>query len=484
MSEIAQIGGKGKGLVWLSQNTDLGYKVPEFDIIDASFYDEAMKQLELGRVLRFVRGIQEPSMIVEGVCVPKRLEERCTELAQRFTGRGIAVRSSGLISEDNDKFSGAGIYDSFFLEPKELTPQNLQKAVLRVYASVDSERAVDYRRKAELGDERMAVVVQEIAEGENGVAMSRLPSRAGIIPVSWSEIRGAVVQGIKKAAHTVFVAEERERYHAVYEDENLDWCNGQSEYVQEHIGPLIKQLRQRYGRDFELEFAVNMPRDSRDKKPRDIYLLQIRPLTNIQDKKVKFPRKKPIFKADYCMGVGEYIGPWFTPREVSLGWKEPEHYAYVTSRLEKTIPSQRESSLKLMRMFGRADEDMEKNRCLDYDLITPNKRAMVLTHSPVPGSHAMTVANERGILCLAGEGHFDPLKKLSEIERKLQESNRNFVEEFLGYEFANLPEFDISLEDVGHYIHIVSDGLRGEVYRATKKEAVAFAQKEGLKVPK
>ena len=44
MSRIAPISGKASGLVWLAENTDLGYKVPEFDVIDASFYDEAMKQ--------------------------------------------------------------------------------------------------------------------------------------------------------------------------------------------------------------------------------------------------------------------------------------------------------------------------------------------------------------------------------------------------------------------------------------------------------
>ena len=38
MERKLELGGKGNGLVWLSQNTDLGFTVPRFEIIDSSFY--------------------------------------------------------------------------------------------------------------------------------------------------------------------------------------------------------------------------------------------------------------------------------------------------------------------------------------------------------------------------------------------------------------------------------------------------------------
>ena len=45
-----------------------------------------------------------------------------------------------------------------------MTPKNLEEAVLKVYASVDSKRAREYRKQAGIKGEQMAVVVQEVSD--------------------------------------------------------------------------------------------------------------------------------------------------------------------------------------------------------------------------------------------------------------------------------------------------------------------------------
>ncbi|MBS3079103.1 hypothetical protein J4218_03205 [Candidatus Pacearchaeota archaeon] len=440
MERKSEFGGKGNGLVWLAQNTDLGYDVPQFEIIDTSFYEQFKGQSQ----------------------TPQRLEEKCRELSQKFSGRAVSVRSSGVVSEDNDRFSGAGIYETFFLESMQLTPQSLHDSVLKVYSSVDSERAVQYRKEAGLGNEKMAVVVQEIADGENGVFMSRLPARAGIIPASWSRTIGAVVQGdTESEVHRAFFALTKDGYKLMFLDESSPYTEATN--LGNRLVPLTQRLKERYGKEFEAEFSYN-PKNEK------LSMLQIRPLTNVQDKEVKFPDKEPIFTAELCMGVGEYIGLMVTPggntNPVRKFWDEPNHYAFVTPRLEKTI---QRGFGGLGSLLGKGDDF-----ALDYDLLTPGKKAIVLTHQALPGMHAMTVANEKGILCLARE-----CNKLGDDELIHRYGvDRGYIMEMLGGStLLDSPKFDIPLEEVGKYIHVVSDGLRGHVYRATEEEAREFEKR-------
>jgi len=193
---ISRLGGKGAGLVWLTKNTDLGFNVPEFEIIDISFYEDYLFYLVSDDDSRNC---------------PDNLREKCSGLAKKFNGKNIAIRSSGVISEDSDKFSGAGIYDTFFLKKEAVNSENLEMAVLNVYKSVNCDRAIQYRKESGLADEKMAVVVQKFADGSNGVAMSRLPAMAGIVPILWSDKTGAVVQGYKGAAiHTIYSTQKEE----------------------------------------------------------------------------------------------------------------------------------------------------------------------------------------------------------------------------------------------------------------------------------
>jgi len=442
---IKKYGGKGTGLIWLAENTDLGYTVPEFRIIDTSFYEECLKQELLAQLASQIYQVHNPNENVTARVdrIPKRLEEKCRELAREFKGRSVSVRSSAVVSEDSDRFSGAGIYDTFFLSEEDFNEKTLQEAVLEVYASVNSPRAVKYRQEAGLKDERMAVVVQEINHefgAFHGVMQSRLQDVSRIIPVSFSRDIGAVVSGDPNSTiNTVHLKKmydgELASHIITYANDDL---NSKIAYdIEKLILPLILKLKERYGKDFEAEFSAKLGYNSSGR----VDLLQIRPLTNISDKKIRFPNKKPIFTTGHyglCMGAGEYIGPWVTKDNVDKkGWKEPEHYALVMGALYKWYT----------RTAKWYDNREETQAMPDYDALTPRKKAMILTHNLMFGSHALTIAHEKGILCIG----------------KHQDS---FADHF------TKPD-----KEVSPYIHIVSNGIEGRVYEATKQEAEDFARR-------
>jgi hypothetical protein len=200
-------------------------------------------------------------------------------------------------------------------------------------------------------------------------------------------------------------------------------------------------------------------------------MLQIRPLTNIQDVNIEFPKKESIFDARICMGVGEYIGPWFIPEEIRDGWNEPQHYAYVSTRLDQTIP----------KAFSGLSFILGDKTSRDYNKLTPNKKAIVLTKSASPTLHALTIANERGLICIIG----NMKDELSDEEFEKRHGYTKSDLEDLGPDgraVLSRPSFEIPLHEVGDYIHVVSDGLAGHVYRATEQEAREFAKRMTVQV--
>ena len=90
----------------------------------------------------------------------------CEEVARRFQGRGVMVRSSANV-EDLAGLSGAGLYDSLANVPSN-DPERFGAAVAEVWASLYTERAAASRRAARVPqrDAFMAVLVQEMMAPE------------------------------------------------------------------------------------------------------------------------------------------------------------------------------------------------------------------------------------------------------------------------------------------------------------------------------
>ncbi|MFH1506036.1 MAG: PEP/pyruvate-binding domain-containing protein [archaeon] len=408
MTPPDDIGGKARGLLWLMEPRDLGFEVPEFTIIETSYYHDFLRQRE------------------------RRLRSRLEEVVEQFKGKSALVRSSATVSEDSEKFSGAGIYDSVEVLAADLDVSNLLDAAKTVYASVNSERARQYRAECGLGEESMALVIQELIDGPgivNGVMQSRMQGNGGVIPFFWSRKRGAVVDDEKsdQPIHTMYMRLLGEGFEKgscepfFVSDTNIP--EHEEDFIEKTLPPLVHELKERYGKEFEAEFCYDLNSET-------IYLVQIRPLTNIQDNVVVFPEKEPILKGEFVMGSGEYIGPLQTPMGVGEFWREPGHYAFAAYRMPRP---------------AIALKDWYPN----YINHTPSKKAIIIGGISKPFLHALTVANEQGLLCVvAGK----PLKDTGHV----------------------MPIFDIPLDEVGEYVHIVSDGLRGEVYAASEDEAKAF----------
>lgn len=174
------VGGKAASLLRLRAE---GFPVPAFDVIPRSVLAQALEgsALELDEL---VRGIdpREPASLAH---VETRAAEiirtaflRASFLRQRLregsfgAGCSLAVRSSA-IDEDSAAHSFAGLMDSVL----NVRPSGLEAAVLRVWASAYSARALLYRRRKGLDHPiGTAVIVQAmVPSAVSGVLFTRDP---------------------------------------------------------------------------------------------------------------------------------------------------------------------------------------------------------------------------------------------------------------------------------------------------------------------
>lgn len=411
-SEISRLGGKGNGLVGLTQNTDLGFSVPEFEVIETPLHEDYLKQFELAKIVAMIqtRATGQPHF-GRVLRAPRSVEEKCEELACKFNGRPVAVRSSGVISEDSGKHSGAGIYDTFILEANQLTPQTLLEKVLGVYASVNSPRAVKYRQQTGLDEERMAVVVQEFIEPDwSGVMYTSNPSYSADLAIEFIRGRNAVVDGAKG---TFIIDFDKRTKKPVFKSENID----EHDYRRVKGIDLDRLVRigvQLERRTFpsDIEFAV---------KDGEVYLLQQRQITDLEKpQRVTLPKKysdkvELIGVANIKRGNGIVRFPAIKLEEIGdvhdrigiLATLDPERahqmirdyfdnlmdadkrykdgYVLVTPHFSDTIMPSFSLLLPHIKVVPTIDN------------LTPHKKAVITTRYPNISSHIMTIARERGI---------------------------------------------------------------------------------------
>lgn len=115
------------------------------------------------------------------------------EAETTFGDRPVAVRSSAP-GEDSAGASFAGLHESFL---NVRGPDSIVDHVLLVWASLWSDGALLYRQelKLDVAESAMAVVVQELAEGDrSGVAFSMSPTEAGasVVEAVWGLNQGLV----------------------------------------------------------------------------------------------------------------------------------------------------------------------------------------------------------------------------------------------------------------------------------------------------
>ena len=79
--------------------------------------------------------------------------------------REMYVRSSAVFSEDNKGATGAGVYDTVKIKANASFDE-FKAAVTQVYASVERERAVQYRKDIGVESEMMGITLQESADAQ------------------------------------------------------------------------------------------------------------------------------------------------------------------------------------------------------------------------------------------------------------------------------------------------------------------------------
>jgi hypothetical protein len=173
------MGGKGRGLSFANsilyqynlenQFEDLKLKIPKTAIIGINVFDEffAKTQIDLNDIPPY----EEVKRIFLATELNLRLKVKLLKLLSHFK-KPLAVRSSGSF-EDSISQPFSGIFETYIIpnnnEDKNIRLQQLIKAIKLVFASVFSERSVNYAKalNIRIGDEKMAVVIQELAGSEN-----------------------------------------------------------------------------------------------------------------------------------------------------------------------------------------------------------------------------------------------------------------------------------------------------------------------------
>ncbi len=180
-----ETGGKGQNLGRLHR---YGFQVPAGGVLVTASYREFLQYNDLEHLVQAADAVKADDVlnseklleeIREKINNGQIGEDILHELAEKLAGmellgRAVAVRSSAS-AEDSISFSFAGIHESF-LNVTGL--ENIIRAVKGCYASLWTPRAVAYRRKMGLSDDKVAaaVVIMELVPAEAaGVAFSCNP---------------------------------------------------------------------------------------------------------------------------------------------------------------------------------------------------------------------------------------------------------------------------------------------------------------------
>jgi pyruvate,water dikinase len=298
-------GGKGASL---SALTAAGFEVPLGFVVNAAGYRAFAAAAGLDALIAENESLfadpshaGEASAAVQAAIMATGLpSDLRDEIAMAYdeltaaTGLACAVRSSA-VSEDGDKASFAGLYESYL---------NLQgvasvlDGVRRCYASLWAERAVSYRamRGSNGSDEAMAVVVMDLVPAEAaGIAFTVHPvtgDRDCVLINASFGLGEAVVSGrvtpdsfvVRKAGLELLEREIYAKQLAIYPhpdtpgtmDVELDAVKASAASITDHQAQAVAALAAR------AESAFGAPQDVEwGLAGGHIYMLQSRPITTL-----------------------------------------------------------------------------------------------------------------------------------------------------------------------------------------------------------
>ncbi|MGV8168951.1 MAG: PEP/pyruvate-binding domain-containing protein [Candidatus Nanoarchaeia archaeon] len=456
-------GGKAEGLDWLVENQKLGYSVPSFEKLDFSFYLDSMKNK-----------IFAPSDL---------LLNKSNYLVDKFKGKKVIVRSSSW--KEDGKSSFAGIYESIILNV--VTLDNVLSAIGSVYQSVNSQKAINYRTRHEIGEDKMGIVFQEYEDDADfsGVVFTSNPSYPDDLSIEFSKGSGGVVDNsgqtyimdiFKKNGETVFYSENAFR---IMLDEKFS----------RKLFNICRTIENKCGPS-DIEFFA---------KGKKLFLVQKREITDIQKiEEVNIPEYSPdklIGKTNIVRGTGKITLPAVVMQDISVRLDRPEmmmmpelaemevknFFKDITQKNAKYS----DGYIFITNQFGELVTGsmnfvLGTQKETTTDALTSNKKAVITTQHSSISSHIMTIARERGII-YAGfrdeEGLFSKIRtgdilsiyvkgREAQIyfEKRQKQSLRNMYE---GEKITVTPgekdpknrPFSFDMSNLEEYEHITEDAL-------------------------
>ncbi|MBW2991103.1 PEP/pyruvate-binding domain-containing protein [Candidatus Woesearchaeota archaeon] len=343
-------------------------------------------------------------------------KKKVDELAKKYKGRDIIVRSDSLREDSMHSF--AGIYDSVVV--KRASKKKLINAVTKVYASLNSEKAKRYRQEHNIPDDKMGIIIQRFIE----------PYIAGIMYTSNSSYPS---------------------------DLTIEYCDGRFDVIEEGYQPTIKDFEKRtrqlvfesedckgLGHDWEEYKIISKVRDIGIKlekiigpsdiefvvKNKKIYLVQRRDITDLEEpedvKIPKYDKEQYIGFTDVMRGKGKVTLPVVAIEDMhNLGERVTLLSMVSRSRAENEIKNHYDNIMELNEKYKDGyilltphfDKTVIKSWGIfssskvpddpTLDRLTPNKKAVITTRFGSICSHIMTVARERGIAYAGFEGYKD-----------------------------------------------------------------------------
>jgi len=259
-NELSLCGGKGSSLVKMILHK---YRVPNGFIIGSDVFTTYCQS----------NGIvntpldQFSQAIINGI-FPDEIRERIlSTYSQTFPkNTKVAVRSSALC-EDGEKYAWSGELETYlFVEEKDLLD-----CVKKCFASLFSERALTYARKANVDKEQLqvAVIVQKQLDSDfAGVAFSCNPlSGVNEIVLEYVSGQGEALVSGKVIPNRVIYSHD----FSLLEEEQVDNNPNLSTEMQLSLVKGVKRLERYYSFPVDIEWAIENGK---------LFYLQCRPITS------------------------------------------------------------------------------------------------------------------------------------------------------------------------------------------------------------
>lgn len=203
----------------------------------------------------------------------------------------IIVRSSAVYSEDDEKITGAGIYQSIIVSPNS-SYEEFKRAVFSVFESVNTPEAQAYRALNGIVQEQMGLIIQKYIEPDytshstSGYVNSMFPGVPQLMEIITKSSRNFIDNGnldffLPHDTHTI--SKYGDVHHFPPDTTKV------SPEVIVRVAKVIKVLEKIFGSSIQVEYVVTGLR---------VNVVQVRKLpvdTEFQAAKISFPDKPTIF---------------------------------------------------------------------------------------------------------------------------------------------------------------------------------------------